>query len=44
MQFKTKAFKFISLSLFASMLITAVQAQKVKIDGVGVVVGKEHCT
>ena len=40
MPFKTKAFKCISLVLFVLVFINTSQAQKIKIDGVGVVVGK----
>lgn len=40
MQFKTKAFKFISLIVLVFAVAANVNAQKVKIDGVGVVVGK----
>jgi len=40
MQFKTKAFKFINLVVFTILFVGVSQAQKVKIDGVGVVVGK----
>lgn len=40
MQFKIKAFKFISLTLLTFAFAITAQAQKVKIDGVGVVVGK----
>lgn len=40
MQFKMKALKFISTLFFALMFVVNGNAQKVKIDGVGVVVGK----
>jgi peptidyl-prolyl cis-trans isomerase SurA len=40
MRFKIKAFKSISLALLATLFISGSYAQKVKIDGVGVVVGK----
>lgn len=40
MQFKMKVLKFISSALFVCLFINNVHAQKVKIDGVGVVVGK----
>lgn len=40
MRFKIKAFKSISLVLLATLYIHVSNAQKVKIDGVGVVVGK----
>ena len=40
MQFKIKALKFISLSVILGFCIHASEAQRVKIDGVGVVVGK----
>jgi peptidyl-prolyl cis-trans isomerase SurA len=40
MRFKIKAFKSISLALLATLYIHVSNAQKVKIDGVGVVVGK----
>lgn len=40
MQFKTKAFKFISLALIAISCVGISHAQRIKIDGVGVVVGK----
>ena len=40
MQFKIKALKFISLSVILGLCIHASEAQRVKIDGVGVVVGK----
>ena len=40
MQFRTKAFKFISLAILAVTFVGVSHAQKVKIDGVGVVVGK----
>ena len=40
MPFKTKVFKCISLVLFVLVFINTSQAQKIKIDGVGVVVGK----
>lgn len=40
MQFKTKAFKFISLAVLVFSFVSVANAQRVKIDGVGVVVGK----
>lgn len=40
MQFKIKALKFISLSVILGLSIHTSEAQRVKIDGVGVVVGK----
>ena len=40
MRFKIKAFKSISLALLATLFVSVSYAQKVKIDGVGVVVGK----
>ena len=40
MQFKMKVLKFISSALFVCLFVNNVHAQKVKIDGVGVVVGK----
>jgi peptidyl-prolyl cis-trans isomerase SurA len=40
MRFKTKAFKFISLTLAIFACVSVANAQRVKIDGVGVVVGK----
>ena len=40
MQFRIKVLRFISITLFALLSTFSIQAQKVKIDGVGVVVGK----
>lgn len=40
MRFRIKAFKFISLVVLAITFVSVSHAQKVKIDGVGVVVGK----
>lgn len=40
MQFKIKAFKFISLVVLVFAVVCNAHSQKVKIDGVGVVVGK----
>lgn len=40
MQFRIKVLRFISITLFTTLFVQGVQAQKIKIDGVGVVVGK----
>ncbi|MFY0629694.1 MAG: peptidylprolyl isomerase [Flavobacteriaceae bacterium] len=40
MQFKMKVLRFISSALFVCLFVNNIQAQKIKIDGVGVVVGK----
>ncbi|MBL4604813.1 MAG: peptidylprolyl isomerase, partial [Flavobacteriaceae bacterium] len=40
MQFKMKVLRFISSALFVCLFVSNIQAQKVKIDGVSVVVGK----
>ena len=40
MEFRIKTLKFTSALFFALLCITNLNAQKIKIDGVGVVVGK----